>query len=192
MIWMLNMTTEDRSESENQRLDSLLCGIAEGNREALAQLYGCTRAAVYGLALSYMKDPGDAEDVTQDTFVQVWNCAQSFRPQGHPMAWLMTITRNMALQKLRGQSRQQFLEPEEWQQMLAPEQNEVNEDRMLLRQVLARLSPEESRIVTLHAVAGLRHREIARIEEMPLSTELSRYHRALKKLKTMMEGDDTK
>ena len=191
MIWMLNVTTEDQSESQNKRLDSLLCGIAEGNQDALAQLYGCTRAAVYGLALSYMKNPGDAEDVTQDTFVQIWNCAQNFRPQGHPMAWLMTVTRNMALQKLRGQSRQELLEPEEWQQMPAPEQNEMNEDQLLLRQMLAQLSPEESRIVTLHAVAGLKHREIARIEEMPLSTELSRYHRALKKLKTMMEGDDT-
>lgn len=191
MIWMQSTATQTSAQQENKRLDDLLSEIADGNQDSLAQLYGRTRAAVYGLALSYLKNKSDAEDVTQDTFVQIWNCAKSFRPQGRPMAWLMTVTRNMALQQLRRKAREQTMEPEEWEQLPAPQNGSKTEDRDLVNQMLNLLSAEESRIVTLHAVAGLKHREIADLVEIPLATELSKYHRALKKLKNAMEGEDT-
>ncbi|EJW92180.1 sigma-70 family RNA polymerase sigma factor, partial [gut metagenome] len=146
--------------------------------------------AVYGLALSYLKNSDDAEDVTQDTFVQVWNCAAGFKPQGHAMAWLMTVTRNMALGRIRSQSRLDHMEPEEWEKLPDESAQPQAEEKILLREMLQCLSPTESRIVTLHAVSGLKHREIAALLEIPLATELSRYHRSLKKLKTMMEGED--
>ena len=57
------------------------------------------------------------------------------------------------------------------------------------QEALARLSPEERQIVLLHAAAGLKHREIARLLELPLSTVLSKYHRGLKKLKALMKGE---
>lgn len=191
MIWMQTTATQISAQQEAERLDELLSGIAAGNRDSLAQLYDRTRAAVYGLALSYMKNKSDAEDVAQDTYVQIWNCAKSFRPQGRPMAWLMTVTRNMALQQLRRKGREQTMEPEEWDQLPAPQGTGRTEDQELIHQLLSLLTAEESRIVTLHAVAGLKHREIAQLEDLPLATELSKYHRALKKLKNVMEGEDT-
>ncbi len=54
---------------------------------------------------------------------------------------------------------------------------------------LARLGAEEGQIVLLHAVTGLKHREIAQLLELPLSTVLSKYHRGLKKLKALMKGE---
>ena len=59
----------------------------------------------------------------------------------------------------------------------------------VLQEALARLSGEERRIVLLHAVTGLKHREIAQLLELPLSTVLSKYHRGLKKLKSLMKGE---
>ena len=53
-----------------------------------------------------------------------------------------------------------------------------------------RLSDEERHIVVLHAVCGLKHREIAQFLGLALPTVLSKYHRSLKKLKTILEGDD--
>ena len=53
----------------------------------------------------------------------------------------------------------------------------------MIRQCMDRLSDEERQIVVLHAVAGFRHREIGALLELPLSTVLSKYHRAIKKLK---------
>ena len=55
---------------------------------------------------------------------------------------------------------------------------------------LARLGAEEGQIVLLHAVTGLKHREIAQLLELPLSTVLSKYHRGLKKLHSLMKGEN--
>lgn len=64
------------------------------------------------------------------------------------------------------------------------------ENRKLLQTALAALSQTERQVVLLHAGTGLKHREIAGILELPLATVLSKYHRALRKLKEWMEGDD--
>ena len=58
------------------------------------------------------------------------------------------------------------------------------------RDALADLSDEERRVVLLHAVTGMKHREIAALLELPLPTVLSKYHRALKKMRSLLEGDD--
>ena len=90
---MLNMlmTSEYAPAEERHRLQRMLLRVAEGEREALAELYRHTRAAVYGLALSYLKNAHDAQDLTQDVYVQVWDCAQQYRPTGSPMGWLLAV-----------------------------------------------------------------------------------------------------
>ena len=173
----------------SQELERLLEGVAAGDRESLAELYSRTRAAVYGLALSYLKHGQDAQDVTQDTFVRVWERAGQYRPQGKPMSWLLAIARNLALMKLRQARRTGDLEPEEWEALEAPAPAPV-EDRHLLAWALNALADQERQIVVLHAVAGMRHREIAALLELPLATVLSKYHRALKKLKQQLKGDE--
>ena len=69
MLSML-MTTEYAPAEDRHELQQLLIHIADGEREALAELYQRTRAAVYGLALSYLKNAHDAQDLTQDVYVQ--------------------------------------------------------------------------------------------------------------------------
>lgn len=183
-------TTERHGVEERRELDELLSGVATGDREALAQLYRRTRTAVYGLALSYVKNAHDAQDVTQDTFVRVWDSAYQYKPQGSPMGWLLAVARNLALMKLRQGSRQEQLEDEEWDAIPAESPAVTPEDRQVLQQAMAALTDEERQVVMLHAVTGLKHREIAHLLEMPLATVLSKYHRALKKLRVQLEGDD--
>ena len=173
-----------------QQLEGLMAGLAAGDRDALAQLYHRTRAAVYGLALSILGSGHDAEDVTQDTFVTAWEKCHLYRPQGTPMAWLLTITRNLARMKLRDRGRTQDLGEEQWQAIPAQSPSVTPEDRAVLEAALKILSDQERQIVMLHAAAGLKHREIAKLLELPLPTVLSKYRRALSKLKTKLEGDD--
>ena len=84
-----------------QALDRCIASAAQGGREGLAELYRLTHAAVYGFALSIVKNAQDAEDVLQDVYLQVWQSAGSYRSQGKPMAWLLTIARNLSLSRLR-------------------------------------------------------------------------------------------
>lgn len=96
------------------------------------------------------------------------------------MAWLMTIVRNLAMDHLRRQGRTQSLE--EAGDRFAHRPDVTQEDRLLLESLLNSLGDEERQVVTLHALSGLKHREIAVLLGMPLPTVLSKYSRAMKKL----------
>ena len=189
MISLITLSVDCRTPMDQTGLESLLLDMTRGDQEALAQLYHRTRTAVFGLALSYLKNRHDAEDVTQDTFVRAWENAPSYRPQGKPMAWLLTIARNLSLMKLREKDRTESLPEEDWA-LPGPDDALTTEDRTVLSAAMSVLEDEEQRIVLLHAVTGLKHREIAESLSLPLSTVLAKYHRALKKLRRKLEGGD--
>ena len=189
MLSML-MTTEYAPVEERHDLQQSLLRVAGGDRDALAELYQRTRSAVYGLALSYLKNAQDAQDLTQDVYVQVWDCAEQYRPTGSPMGWLLAVCRNLYLMRLRREERHAALSEEEWGAIPAQECGLDADERALLQGALARLADEERRIVLLHAITGMKHREIAALLELPLPTVLSKYHRALKKMRSFLEGDD--
>ena len=191
MLSML-MTTEYAPAEDRYELQQLLIHIAGGEHEALAELYQRTRAAVYGLALSYLKTAHDAQDLTQDVYVQAWDCAEQYRPTGSPMGWLLAVCRNLCLMRLRREERHAALSEEEWDAIPAQECGLNADERTLLQGALASLADEERRIVLLHAVTGMKHREIAALLELPLPTVLSKYHRALKKMRIFLEGDDAR
>lgn len=182
-------TTEEETARRVRELEQLLIQTGRGDREAFARLYSLTRGAVYALALSLLRDAQEAQDVAQDAFVRVWENSPSYRPQGSPMAWLLTIARNLARTRLRQSGRQVGLDEETWNAIPALTPEVSSEDRLVLQGALAELSGEERQIVLLHAVTGLKHREIAHLLEQPLSTVLSKYHRGLKKLKALMKGE---
>ena len=93
---------------------------------------------------------------------------------------------------LRREGRNTTLEEEQWDAIPAQQTGLDAEERVLLQQALATLGEEERRIILLHAVTGLKHREIAALLELPLSTVLSKYNRALKKMRAYLEGDDAR
>ena len=191
MLSML-MTTEYVPAEDRHELQQLLLHIAGGERDALAALYQCTRTAVYGLALSYLRNAHDAQDLTQDVYVQVWDCAAQYRPTGSPMGWLLAVCRSLCLMRMRREERHAALSEEEWDAIPTQECGLDADERVLLQHALASLGDEERRIVLLHAVTGMKHREIAALLELPVPTVLSIYHRALKKMRSCLEGDDAR
>lgn len=174
-----------------RELEKLLSGIASGERESLEKLYELTRTAVYGFALSYLGSTHDAGDAMQDTYVRIWSAAGQYKPHGTPMAWIFTICRNICLMKMRKSGREAYLDENEWNAI--PEGNEslTFEDREILGSAMKKLDETERRIVIMHAVSGMKHREIASELDMALATVLSKYARALKKLKKHIEGGGT-
>ena len=125
--------------------------------------------------------------------MQVWDCAAQYRPTGSPMGWLLTVCRNLCLMRLRREEqRHAALSEEEWDAIPAQECGLNADERTLLQGALASLADEERRMVLLHAVTGMKHREIAALLELPLPTVLSKYHRALKKMRIFLEGDDAR
>lgn len=165
--------------------ESLILKIAHGDQTSLAALYERYRESVFGFALSVLRDRDQAEDALQETFLQVWSAAPRYVVRGQcPVTWLLGITKNVA----RSMRRKQLTLLDE----NAPEIPETLdrylavENRMVTQAVLGKLGEPDREIVVLHAVAGLKHREIADMLELPLSTVLSKYTRSLKKLRTLL------
>ncbi len=168
--------------------EGLIAQIAAGSTEALASLYRQTNSSVYGFALSIVKNSADAEDIMQETYLRICSCAGGYSPQGKPMAWILTIVKNLALMKLRSQKPVSPLE--DWDPPDGRDHFRASEDRIVLAAALRYLSDDERQILILHAVSGLKQREIASLLELKLTTVLSKYRRALKKLKShLMEGE---
>ena len=190
MLIFSTQINERTVADRNCELELLLARVATGDRDALGALYRCARTAVYGLALSYLKCHADAEDITQSTFVRVWENACQYQSQGKPMSWLLAIARNLSLMALRRRRREDILTEEEWAALPDLSQRLTPEDLHTIQVLLDALDDQERRIVVLHAVTGLKHREIAALLELPLSTVLSKYSRSIKKLRKQLEGDD--
>lgn len=191
MLSLLAIPKAEQGVTErNEANRRLLLRIADGDPTALEELYGRMHTAVYALALSYLRNVHDAQDITQDTFVRVWDKAQDYRATGSATAWVLTVCRNLSLMKLRSETRQTTLDDAEWDAIPANSGSVTQEDRVLLQELLSQLDAQARRIVLLHAVSGLKHREIAALLTLPLPTVLSKYHRAMKKMRARMEGDE--
>ncbi len=188
---MLSETSMEKRKADcnPDAVDKCIIGIQRQDSGALEEFYHRTSASVYGFALSVLKNTQDAEDIMHDFYVLVWSAADKYRPGGKPMAWVLTVTRNLCLQKIREYGKKSDIPQEDWENYISGNPNMTAEDRVILSECLKSLSDEERQIVMLHAVSGFKHREIARLLEMPLSTVLSKYNRAMKKLRKIYGGE---
>ncbi|MCL3883025.1 sigma-70 family RNA polymerase sigma factor [Marivita sp. GX14005] len=85
-----------------EEIEDLLARVAMADRRAFGKLYDRTSAKLFGVCLRVLNDREEAEEVLQEVFVTVWNKADSYRVNGlSPMTWLITITRNRAVDRRR-------------------------------------------------------------------------------------------
>lgn len=173
--------------------ENLLIKISQGDSAAFSDFYNQTKTAVYSFAMSILKNPHDAQDIMQDTYIKVHANAHSYTPQGKPLAWVFTITRNLCLMHLRktGGRSAEFLDELDYENPL--DFAKTVEDGQIIALAMKILNDEERQIVVMHAVSGLKHRDIAFMLDMPVSTVLSKYNRALGKMKKQLtQGGVTK
>ncbi len=83
-------------------LSELLRASARGDQAAFAQLYDATASRVHGLALRVVRDPAQAEEVTQEAYLEIWRTAARFDPsRGSALSWLLTLTHRKAVDRVR-------------------------------------------------------------------------------------------
>ncbi|GGL20388.1 putative RNA polymerase sigma E protein [Sphaerisporangium melleum] len=181
---------------------SLIAAMASGDQDATAAFVRRYHARVYGLALTVVADPGLAEEVAQDAFVRVWRHAAGFDPRrGSPAAWLLTITRNVAVDAVRLR-RDLPIEPDTLGARPSPSGEAVaagepgwagadgdpeRAERLSLE--LRGLPPEQSRLLVLAVCYGFTAKEIAEREGIPLGTAKTRIRRGLARLRRALRAD---
>ena len=167
--------------------ENIVRRMIDGDMEAFGTLMERYEKPALRAAWLISGNAADSEDIVQETYLKIRACAHLYRPQGKPMAWIFTIARNLSLNYIRLNSRQ--IQPEEGEMENSIELSYVQDpvDRLVLESALRLLREQEREIIFLHLVAGLKHREIAGLLHLPLSTVLSGYRRALTKMKSYLE-----
>jgi RNA polymerase sigma-70 factor (ECF subfamily) len=162
--------------------------IAGGDRAALAELYDGTSALVHGLTTRVLGDPSAAEEATADTFVQVWRQADRWDARrGGALAWLLMLARSRAIDRLRASGgraeREAAVEPPATETPGPEQEAAVSERRRLVQNALARLIPDQRRLIELAYFEGLSHSEIATSLGQPLGTVKTRIRLGMTRLR---------
>ncbi|HEY0546957.1 MAG TPA: sigma-70 family RNA polymerase sigma factor [Pyrinomonadaceae bacterium] len=175
-------------------LANLIRGMAERDQGAMSALYDATNRLVYSLVLRILSDPASAEEVMLDVYMQVWRQASTYdEKRGGPLAWLTTVARSRAIDRLRsGKQRQQREEPlERADNHSAPanieEEVAASEMRGRVQAALEQLSPEQREVIELAYYGGLSHSEIAAKLGQPLGTVKTRTRLGMMKLRDSLK-----
>jgi RNA polymerase sigma-70 factor, ECF subfamily len=162
--------------------------------ERLYRLYG---RRVYLWCARIVGDNGDAEDLTQDSFVQLFRTLHKFRGESCFSTWFHRVVVNVALGHLRKRPMQPFSldsqaeldqdNPGSRGMLGSLTARPVNTlDRLNLQRALAQLPPAFRTILVLHDVHGYRHIEIAKILGVPIGTSKSYLHRARRQMRVLL------
>lgn len=186
--------------ARNEDWVALLGQMSRGDQSAMGTFYDTTNRLVFGLVLRILNDRSTAEEVMIDIYAQVWRQAATYdKSRGTPLAWLTTIARSRALDRLRSgwqdQQRKQPLDELYETPSLADSPEDTassSEHQRLVRRALAALSPEQRQVIELAYYSGMSHSEIAAHLNQPLGTVKTRTRLGMLKLrellKPMLEG----
>jgi len=168
--------------------------MCQGDQAALAELYDGTVSRVYSLALRMLRNPADAEEITCDTYTQAWASAMRFDPtRGTVLAWLLTICRSRALDRLRQQRTAASQTGIDALEDVPDESRQPEELLALLQEgtrvhrAMAELPAVAQQLVGLAFLQGLSHQEITEATGIPLGTVKSHIRRALARLRESLD-----
>ena len=184
--------TEGEIRDKDTKAEELIVKMSCGDISGMGRLYELIGSDVYAYALSKTASKEDAEDITHDTFVQIWKNATQYQPMGKPLAWIFTIEINLIRRQFNKNKRFVPLDAAFGIKSESPSFTESVIDGEFIEMMLSTLNEEEREIITLHIVSGLKHREIAKLLSKPLSTVLSKYNRAIKKLQIQVKEKEVR
>jgi RNA polymerase sigma-70 factor (ECF subfamily) len=180
---------------EREAVDArLMQQVAQGDKQAFAELYDRFSGPLFGTALRVVRDPGEAQDIVHDAFVAVWEKAGTFEnSRGTAFSWFVTLVRNRAIDRVRMRRRRAELLADSFPADLgyAPEAEApagddaaaMGDDARVVRDAVATLPPEQQRALQMAFFGGLTQEQIAGQLNEPLGTVKARIRRGLLKLR---------
>ena len=186
---------EDANHPDNSER-SLVQRAQRGDEQAFAALFQLHKKRVYSVCLQMTKDVADAEDLTQEAFMQVFRSVNSFRGDSAFSTWLYRVAVNTVLMKLRRRKSPPVLSLDEPVSSDSPSlKREVGKqdpslsgaiDRIALRRALEELPGGCRQIFDLHEVEGYQHHEIAELLQCSIGNSKSQLHKAKLKMRDLL------
>ena len=163
----------------------------EGNVKAMDLLYDNYSDALYGVILRMVGDEAVAGDVLQEAFVKIWQNSKSYDPdKGRLFTWMLQISRNLAIDKLRSREYSQAKKTEDLQNHVYPTNDagttRQNEDDIGVKDLLDHLREEERLVIDLVYFQGYTQSEIAKEKNIPLGSVKTRLRMAMKNLRRIL------
>jgi RNA polymerase sigma-70 factor, ECF subfamily len=185
---------QDTSREQPER--SLVQRAQSGDEEAFATLFQLHKKRVYSVCLLMTKDVAEAEDLTQEAFLQVFRCIGSFRGDSAFSTWLYRVAVNTVLMKLRRRKAPPLLSLDE---PVSPESPSLRRDvgkadpnlsgvvdRLALHRAMQDLPDGCRKIFALHEVEGYQHHEIAHMLDCSVGNSKSQLHKAKMKMRDLL------
>lgn len=158
--------------------------IKQGDKGALKEIYENYLAYIYSIIYRVLENKENAEDVTSEFFIKLWDIADKYQFGGLHKGWLATIARNMALDFIRKRKHEQLTDEVMEQadhETSAVEAKVVGE--LTIQKALDTLNHEEREVVNMKVMGDLTFKQIAQILQLPMGTVTWRYQNAIKKLR---------
>jgi len=180
--------------SRPDELGDLLARVARGDQDAFAAFYDATARSVFGIVLSVVRDRAQAEEVTQEVYLDAWRSAPRFdRAMGTPRAWLNTIAHRKAVDRVRSAQRSTDRDQRHFEQTEAvrstPDVSEIvvaTDEGRRVRDALATLPEPQRDAVRLAYFGGYSHSQVAERLQIPLGTAKTRIRDAMKRLRAQL------
>lgn len=189
-----------------ERFEKCILAMKKGNREGLKEVYEEYGSYIYGIVRQLLSVKEEAEDITSEFFIRLWEKAGSYRAGSGHKGWMATIARNMAIDLLRKRRREELVDfhteraedaqTEAYGQRAAGRRDilesagsmqESVEDavvsEMSMREALLTLKETEREVIHMKIMGEMTFQEISDILQVPLGTVTWRYREAIKKLR---------
>lgn len=182
----------------DRQFEHFIMLIQHGERQGLKDIYDEYGKTVYSIIFSVVRNPQDAEDITSDFFVKLWSIADTYCYGGKHKRWLAAIARNMAVDFMRKNSKEQLIIDidrdetiDEGHSKIEPVDTADTENtvvgQMSVGEALKTLDNGEREIINMKLFADMTFRDIADTLKKPLGTVTWKYRNALAKLKRVVK-----
>lgn len=179
----------------NARLMELLARTALKDQQAFAELYRAAAPHLYAVALRILREAAAAEEVLQESFVNVWHHAGSYvAARSQPLTWLTSVVRNRCLDQLRRREVETVTMDDEEEGVTIAAEGPTPVEMLLagadahaLRSCIEGLDPDQKQAIALAFFHGLSHSEVARNLRQPLGTVKSWVRRGLERLRACLD-----
>lgn len=166
-----------------EEFQACMLAITKGDRQALKEVYNAYLKLIYAVIYDTIKQREEAEDITSEFFIKLYQIAGTYRSGNGHKRWLVTIAKNMAIDRIRKIDRETLVDvmPEPEQQ--EPEFTEQIVNNLTLKEAISTLKPDEKEILDLKTVGQFTFAEIADMTGRPMGTVTWLYNNAIKKLR---------
>lgn len=182
-----------------ERFKQCILAMNNGEKDGLREIYEEYISYIYGIVRNMLMNKEEAEDVTSDFFIRLWEKSDSFRPGTGHKGWMATIARNLCIDHIRKNKRVDIVDFSTEQGEEAREQvliaKNISEDyssksveeqvvsSISMTEALAALKDAERQVIHMKIMSEMTFQEIADILQEPLGTVAWRYREAVKKLR---------